>query len=91
MIIAVVGAKAATFDSAKNLVSWVGACPGDEESDGVNRSKSSCPRCRQTQRKYFRDRLSSFRAASWTQQNDRSHCASPMSLDLDHFAQKRSL
>ena len=32
-IIAEVGAKAATFASPKNLVSWVGACPGDEESD----------------------------------------------------------
>ncbi|PYX86084.1 MAG: hypothetical protein DMG70_01510 [Acidobacteria bacterium] len=38
-IIAEVGAQAATFPSAKNLVSWVGACPGDEESAGVNRSK----------------------------------------------------
>src|SRR5205085_2273115 len=38
-IIAEVGAKAAAFPSAKNLVSWVGACPGDEESAGVNRSK----------------------------------------------------
>jgi len=35
-IIAEVGAKAATFASAKNLVSWVGACPGDEESAGRN-------------------------------------------------------
>jgi transposase len=36
-----VGAKAATFAAAKNLVSWVGACPGEEESAGVNRSKRS--------------------------------------------------
>ena len=35
-IIAEVGAKAATFASAKNLSSWVGACPGEEESAGVN-------------------------------------------------------
>ena len=35
-IIAEVGAKAATFPSAKNLFSWVGACPGEEESAGVN-------------------------------------------------------
>ena len=35
-IIAEVGAKAATFPSAKNLSSWVGACPGEEESAGVN-------------------------------------------------------
>jgi transposase len=40
-IIAEVGAKAATFARAKNLVSWVGACPGEEESAGVNRSKRS--------------------------------------------------
>ena len=40
-IIAEVGAKAATFPSAKNLVSWVGACPGEEESDRVNRNKRS--------------------------------------------------
>ena len=37
-IIAEVGAKAATFASAKNLASWVGACPGQEESAGVNYS-----------------------------------------------------
>jgi hypothetical protein len=40
-IMAEVGAKAATFARAKNLVSWVGACPGEEESAGVNRSKRS--------------------------------------------------
>ena len=40
-IIAEVGATAATFPSAKNLVSWVGACPGEEESAGVNHSKRS--------------------------------------------------
>jgi len=40
-IIAEVGATAATFPSAKNLVSWVGACPGDEESAGISRSHHS--------------------------------------------------
>ena len=40
-IIAEVGATAATFPSAKNLVSWVGACPGEDESAGVNHSKRS--------------------------------------------------
>jgi transposase len=40
-IIAEVGAKAATFPSAKNLSSWVGACPGEEESAGVNSSPRS--------------------------------------------------
>jgi len=49
-IIAEVGAKATTFASAKNLVSWVGACPGDEESAGVNRSKHSPKGNRQMRR-----------------------------------------
>jgi len=40
-IIAEVGPAAATFPSAKCLSSWVGACPGDEESAGVNYSHRS--------------------------------------------------
>lgn len=50
MIIAEVGAKAAAFASAKHLSSWVGACPGDEESAGVNRSKRSPKGNRQMRR-----------------------------------------
>jgi len=40
-IIAEVGATAATFPSEKCLSSWVGACPGDDESAGVNYSHRS--------------------------------------------------
>jgi transposase len=40
-IIAEVGATAATFASAKNLASWVGACPGDQESAEVSYSHRS--------------------------------------------------
>jgi transposase len=40
-IIAEVGPTAATFPSAKRLSSWVGACPGDDESAGVNYSHRS--------------------------------------------------
>jgi transposase len=40
-IMAEVGATAATFPSEKHLSSWVGACPGDEESAGVNSSHRS--------------------------------------------------
>ena len=49
-IIAEVGAKAATFASAKNLSSWVGACPGEGESAGVNRSRRSPKGNRQMRR-----------------------------------------
>jgi transposase len=40
-IIAEVGPAAATFPSKKCLSSWVGACPGDDESAGVNYSHRS--------------------------------------------------
>jgi transposase len=40
-IIAEVGATAATFPSQKQLSSWVGACPGDEQSAGVSKSHRS--------------------------------------------------
>src|ERR1700720_1760234 len=40
-IIAEVGPTAATFPLAKGLSSWVGACPGDDESAGVNYSHRS--------------------------------------------------
>ena len=40
-IIAEVGPTAATFPSEKSLSSWVGACPGDDESAGVNYSHRS--------------------------------------------------
>jgi transposase len=40
-IIAEVGPTAATFPAGKCLSSWVGACPGDEESAGVNYSHRS--------------------------------------------------
>src|SRR5437016_2596945 len=40
-IIAEVGPTAATFPSAKQLSSWVGACPGHNESAGVNYSHRS--------------------------------------------------
>jgi len=40
-IIAEVGPTAGTFPSPKQLSSWVGACPGDEESAGVSTSHRS--------------------------------------------------
>lgn len=40
-MIAEVGVDAANFASAKNLASWVGVCPGDEESAGKSHSTRS--------------------------------------------------
>jgi transposase len=40
-MIAEVGPKAATFDAAKKLSSWVGVCPGNEESAGESHSTRS--------------------------------------------------
>src|SRR5258708_38335430 len=40
-IIAEVGPTAATFPSEKRLSSWDGACPGDDETAGVNYSHHS--------------------------------------------------
>ena len=49
-IIAEVGPEAATFPSAKRLASWVGACPGDNESAGVGYSHRSPKGNRQMRR-----------------------------------------
>jgi transposase len=40
-IISEVGPTAGTFPSAKRLASWMGACPGHDESAGVNHSRRS--------------------------------------------------
>jgi transposase len=49
-IISEVGPAAATFPSAKHLSSWVGACPGDDESAGVSYSHRSPKGNRQMRR-----------------------------------------
>jgi transposase len=42
-ILAETGSRAAAFPSAAQYASWMGACPGTEESAGANRS-SRCPK-----------------------------------------------
>ena len=51
-ILAEVGASAAAFPSAKHLSSWVGACPGDNQSAGVNYSHRS-PKGNRAMRRIF--------------------------------------
>jgi Transposase IS116/IS110/IS902 family len=99
-IIAEVGAKAAPFASAKHLSSWVGACPGEDESAGVSKShrlpegqppyaapsQSVCQRRSQVERNHFPDRLWPTGVAPRTQSNHRGHCPSALSPDLDHSA-----
>lgn len=49
-IIAEVGPTAATFATAHRLASWAGACPGHDESAGVNHSRRSPKGNRQMRR-----------------------------------------
>jgi transposase len=49
-ILAEVGAEAGAFASPKKLASWVGVCPGEEESAGVNYSHRSPKGNRQMRR-----------------------------------------
>jgi transposase len=96
-IIAEVGAKAATFASAKNLSSWVGACPGEEESAGVNSSPRS-PKGNRHMRRLLNQAANAAVKRKGSifemvyrrlvppprpQQNHRGDCASHLSTDLD--------
>ena len=40
-IVEVVGPTATTFRTAKRLASWVGSCPGHDESAGINHNRRS--------------------------------------------------
>jgi transposase len=103
-IIAEVGAKAATFPSAKQLSSWVGACPGDEESAGVSKSHRS-PKGNRHMRRILNQAANAAAKSKGTifeivyrrlvsrrtQSNHRGHRPSALSPDLDHSASRCAL
>ncbi len=74
-IIAEAGATAATFPSSKHLASWMGACPGNEESAGVNYNHR-CPKGNRQTR---------------TCPSDWRHQPPTLSIDLEDPARARSV
>jgi transposase len=98
-IIAEVGAGAATFPSDKQLSSWVGACPGDEESAEVSKSHRS-PKGNRHMRRILNQAANAAAKAKGTifeivyrrlvsrlghkQSDHRGHRPSALSPHLDH-------
>ena len=100
-IIAEIGPEAAAFPSAPQLASWVGVCPGRQESAGEsssnrsakgNRSmpppRSTCPRRSQEGGYPDADRFSAFVGPYGIQQSNLGHRAPPVPADLEVLARQ---
>ena len=104
-IIAEVGSAAATFPSEKQLASWVGVCPGEEESAGVSASNRS-PKGNRFMRRVLNQAANAavkvkgsifeivFRrlCRAWVLPTGHlGNCPSPLSPDLENSASRRPL
>jgi transposase len=104
-IIAQVGATTAAFPSEGDLASWVGACPGDQESAGVSYSHRS-PKGNRHMRRLLNQAANAavkhkgsifevlyrrYVPRLGHNQNDRSGCPSTLPLDLEDSAPRASL
>ena len=102
-IITEVGPTAATFPTAKRLASWVGACPGHDESAGINHSHRAPHGNRQMRRllnqaanaavkakgSIFRARVSALGRPAWTRPSDRGDCPSPLPPGVEDPPRRR--
>jgi hypothetical protein len=104
-IIAEIGPQASAFPSAAQLASWVGVCPGRQESAGVSASdrlcqrqpfhasaaQSTCARCGQEGRLSASDRLSAASFAYGVRQSGLGYRPPPLSADLEGSSRGRCL
>jgi len=104
-IIAEVGASAAAFPSAKQLASWMGACPGNEESAGVNYSHR-CPKGNRQMRRVLNQAANAAVKAKGTifaivyrrlvprprpRASHRCHCSPALSSHLEDSSPRHSV
>ena len=105
-VIAQIGPEAATFPTPEQLASWVGVCPGRQESAGVSMSQRSpkgnrpmrrlivqlaCLGCGESQGKLLPDSVSAMGAPAGGEESDLGRGAPPAAADLESAPQRSEL